>query len=132
MEWNDLILAAARARENAYCSYSGFAVGAAVETGSGQVFTGCNVENRTYGLTVCAERVAIASAVAAGERQIVRIAVVTEATPPATPCGPCREVITEFAAPETPVLLANSRDERLEYRLDELLPHPFIFEPQID
>jgi cytidine deaminase len=125
MNWESLLEAALSARENAYCKYSGFAVGAAILTRSGRIHSGCNVENRTYGLTVCAERVAMASAVAAGDREITAVAVVTDTDPPATPCGPCREFLSEFGAPDLPVLLANTNGDQTEYRLDELLPHPF-------
>jgi cytidine deaminase len=125
MDWTDLLEAAASARANAYCVYSKFAVGAAVSTASGAVFGGCNVENRTYGLTICAERVAIASAIAAGEREFSAMAVITDTSPPSAPCGPCREMMSEFASPDTRVLLANLDGERIEYRLGDLLPHPF-------
>ena len=125
MNWESLVEAARSARENAYCKYSGFAVGAAVLTRSGQIFSGCNVENRTYGLTVCAERVAVASAVAAGEKEVIAVAVITDTDPPATPCGPCREVLSEFGGPDIPVLLANTDGDQVEFRLEELLPHPF-------
>jgi cytidine deaminase len=125
MNWQSLVEAAREARENAYCRYSGFAVGAAVLTPSGQIFRGCNVENRTYGLTVCAERVAVASAVAAGQREVTAVAVITDTDPPSTPCGQCREVLSEFGGPNLPVLLANTNGDQQEFRLDELLPHPF-------
>lgn len=125
MNWDSLLDAARSARDNAHCPYSGFAVGAAVLTVSGKVFSGCNVENRTYGLTVCAERVAVASAVAAGEREIVAAAVVTDTNPPSTPCGSCREVMFEFGSPAIPVMLANTAGDQIEYRLEELLPFPF-------
>jgi len=126
MNWETLVDAARAARDNAYCEYSGFAVGAAVLTSSGEIFNGCNVENRTYGLTVCAERVAVASAIAAGHREITAVAVITDTDPPSTPCGPCREVLSEFGAPDMPVLLANTDSRQTEYRLEELLPHPFV------
>ena len=125
MNWKPLIDAARSARDNAYCRYSGFAVGAAIQMTSGRIYGGCNVENRTYGLTVCAERVAVASAIAAGEREIVAVAVITDTDPPATPCGPCREVLSEFGSPDLPVLLANTNGDQVEHRLRDLLPHPF-------
>ena len=125
MDWKPLLEAALAVRRRAYCRYSGFAVGAAVLTDSGRIFSGCNVENKTYGLTVCAERVAVASAVAAGELRITAVAVATDTDPPATPCGPCREVLSEFGTPDMPVLLANLEDESIEHRLGDLLPFPF-------
>ena len=125
MNWKPLLEVARSARDNAYCRYSGFAVGAAIQTASGRIFGGCNVENRTYGLTVCAERVAVASAVAAGEREIVAVAVITDTDPPSTPCGPCREFLSEFGSPDLPVLLANTNGDQVEHRLEELLPYPF-------
>jgi cytidine deaminase len=125
MNWDLLLESATLARSNAYCEYSGFAVGAAVATPSGAIFAGCNVENRTYGLTICAERVAIASAVTAGERRIAAVVVVTDTDPPSTPCGPCREMLAEFGNPETKVVLANLDGARTEYRLGDLLPYPF-------
>ena len=125
MNWQGLIDAATAARQHAYCPYSGYAVGAAVLADDGRTYAGCNVENRTYGLTVCAERVAVGAAVAAGARRILAVAVVTASEPPGTPCGPCRETLTEFGAPETPVLLTNLRGDRVEHRLVDLLPFPF-------
>lgn len=119
-----LIAAAWGARERAYAPYSGFAVGAAVLTASGKVFTGSNVENATFPLTVCAERVAIATAVAAGEREVVTVAVVTQTDPPAAPCGGCRQVIHEFGQ-QARVLVGGSTGVVSVYRIGELLPHAF-------
>ena len=93
----------------------------------GPAFQGCNVENRTYGLTICAERTAMVSAVAAGFRQPVAVAVVTDTSPPSVPCGSCLEMLTEFSQPELPILLANPAGESREFRLGDLLPHPFVF-----
>ena len=125
MDWEPLIRAASDARRRAHAPYSGFRVGAAVATAGGATFTGCNVENRSYGATVCAERVALASAVAAGDATPVAIVVVTDASPPSPPCGLCLQVLSEFAAPGLPVLLVNPRGESRELRLEDLLPHPF-------
>lgn len=105
-----LIVAAQRARTKAYAPYSQFRVGAAILTEGGLVFTGCNVENATYGATLCAERSAVAAMVTAGQRAPVACAVVTGASPPAAPCGICRQVLFEFA-PNLVVILA-AVDER--------------------
>ncbi len=119
------LLEAARAvRANAHAPYSGFRVGAALRTGDGNVFAGCNVENVTYGLTVCAERNAVASAVAAGDTEFVALVVVTDARPPAAPCGACRQTLVEFV-PDLPILLVNLDGESRRVRLTDLLPQPF-------
>lgn len=127
----DLIEAAKQARENAYAPYSRFRVGAAVLTGSGRIFTGSNVENVSYGLSICAERVAIGSMVAAGEREISAIAIVTTETL-AFPCGACLQVIQEFAGDEPPLIIAAGKDGREEVRrLSECLPCAFKnFKPE--
>lgn len=119
MDWDQLVTAAWQAREAAYAPYSNFAVGAALLAKDGRIFLGCNVENISYGLTNCAERVAIGAAVAAGVRQFVAVAVVADTGVPISPCGACRQVLTEFGVPR--VILAN-RSERMEFGLDELLP----------
>ena len=114
-----LFQAAWNARQNAYAPYSSFAVGAALLAADGRIFTGCNVENLSYGLTCCAERVAVGSAVAAGAREFVAMAVVADTQTPISPCGACRQVMTEFSVPT--VILAN-REQQLELSLTELLP----------
>jgi len=119
MEIDELLVTAWRAREHAYAPYSDFAVGAALLAVDGRVFSGCNVENLSYGLTMCAERVALGTAVAAGAREFLAVAVVADTAVPISPCGACRQVLTEFAVPK--VLLAN-RSERLEFSLADLLP----------
>lgn len=101
-----LVLRALQAARHSYSPYSSFRVGAAVRMASGRVYTGCNVENASYGLTVCAERVAIQSAVAAGERQVRAIAIVGGHGTPARPCGACLQVLAEFARADVRVLLA--------------------------
>ena len=118
MDWDALIEAAWQAREKAYAPYSKFAVGAALLAG-GKVITGCNVENLSFGLTMCAERVAVGTAVADGLKEIVAVAVVADTELPVSPCGACRQVLAEFGDPL--VCLAN-RTERQVFRLSELLP----------
>lgn len=125
MNWEPLVAAARTARDCAYSPYSDFAVGAAVLTADGSIFAGCNLENRSYGLALCAERSAFAAAVAAGHRDFTAVAVLADASPPATPCGLCRETMAEFCGPDLPVLLANLNGGRRELRLGELFPHPF-------
>ena len=123
----DALLEAARAaRERAYAPYSEFSVGAAVLAGSGRIYPGCNVENASYGLTLCAERVAISSAVAAGEREFAAIAIVTQGTAPASPCGACRQFLVEFN-PEMAVVLENERGDRQSFTAGDLLPGFFRF-----
>ena len=121
----DLVDSAREVRERAYAPYSGFRVGAAVRAQSGQVYLGCNVENASFGATVCAERNAIAAAVAAGEQQIDAVAVFTEADSPTMPCGLCRQVILEFGADAT--IVAATPSARKQTTLAELLPEPFLF-----
>ena len=119
-----LVIAARRARRNAVAPYSHFKVGAALETAGGVVITGCNVENATYGLTICAERVAMFAALAAGHRRFRRIAVVADTTAPTPPCGACRQILWEFGG-DLEVILANLRREAGRHRLSDLLPMPF-------
>ncbi len=118
----ELIRMAAEARERAYAPYSGFAVGAALLTRSGRVFVGCNVENASYGLTICAERVAVFRAVCAGEREFEAIAVVTANA--VSPCGACRQVLREFSA-DMRVIIADTSGHQRESTLDQLLPDGF-------
>lgn len=121
----ELIEVARSARERAYAPYSGFKVGAAVETADGKVYTGCNVENSSYGLTVCAERTALAKAVSEGERHFVRIVVIAETKIPVPPCGACRQVILELCGKDVEVVLANIDGQRVETDISSLLPMPF-------
>jgi cytidine deaminase len=126
-ETNKLLATARKAAHNTYSPYSKFPVGAALMTVGGKVFTGCNVENASYGLTICAERVAVASAVAAGHRKFKALAVVGGRGKAARPCGACLQVLSEFCGPDFPVTLASldkpSKVERLT--LGDLLPHTF-------
>lgn len=116
--------AARAARERAYAPYSHFRVGAAVLTASGKIFPGANIENAAYPMTVCAERVALFNAYAAGEREIVALAVVTPTDDVASPCGACRQVIFELA-PESQVLLLNLAGGQRVVTPRDLLPHGF-------
>ena len=122
LQFRALIDAAVAARRHAYAPYSNFAVGAAVLTATGRVFAGCNVENASSGLTICAERAAIWNAVCQGERDLGALAVVTDTG--ATPCGACRQVMSEFAV-DMPILIVNTAGKTWMTSLKELLPHPF-------
>ena len=121
MNFQPLIEQAKAVRQNAYAPYSGFAVGAALLAKSGRVYCGCNVENLSFGLTICAERNAVFAAVAAGEREFEAIAVVADSREPVTPCGACRQVLAEFA-PDLPVCSANLEGQTFESTISELLP----------
>jgi cytidine deaminase len=121
---NDLLVAAERARHNAVAPYSGFKVGAALESAGGQVFTGCNIENASLGLTVCAERVALWKALSEGEREFTRIAVISDADTPATPCGACRQLLWEYCG-DIPVQLHAVNGISRTVQLADLLPLPF-------
>lgn len=115
--------AAMEVRSKAYVPYSKFAVGAAVETGSGRIYSGCNVENASYGLTNCAERTAIFNAVSAGESQLLRLLVVADTPDPIAPCGACRQVMREFNIQE--IILYNTTGEFKIVGIAELLPYAF-------
>ncbi len=121
-----LYQAALQARELAYAPYSRFAVGAAVLTNDGRIFSGCNVENASYGLSICAERCALFSAVAAGYRSFAALCVVGEAPQPLSPCGACRQVMAEFGLER--VILANTEGQAALYRGADLLPYAFSLE----
>lgn len=124
MIYKELIQAATVAREKAYAPYSRFKVGAALLSADGQVFTGTNVENSSYGLTICAERAAVCRAVAEGQKNYSAIAVVTDLNEPASPCGACRQVLAEFS-PDMKVILANTKGKVLVTSVRELLPLAF-------
>ena len=122
---NDILISAARqARENAHAPYSNFRVGAALRAASGRIFGGCNVENATYGLTVCAERIAIFKAISEGERGFDAIAVVTDTDKLTPPCGACRQLIWEFCG-DVPVILANLKGKTEVISMRALFPKPF-------
>ena len=120
----ELHATALRARANAIAPYSEFAVGAAVETITGEVFSGCNIENATFGLTVCAERVALWKALSEGHRIFRRILVIADTEEPTPPCGACRQLLWEFAS-QAEIILADLNSERARYQCEELMPHAF-------
>lgn len=124
MSGSDLVAAARRAREQAHARFSGFKVGAALETADGQVIGGCNIENATYGLTVCAERVAMFKALSEGHREFTCIAIVADTEQPTPPCGACRQILWEFGG-DLEITLANLTEEKGTFRLKDLLPLPF-------
>lgn len=124
MNWDDLIAAARLAQGRAYAPYSDYPVGSAIQMDDGSIYSGCNVENRSYGLALCAERSALAAAISDGKRRPVAVVVATVSSPPAPPCGLCRQALIEFAE-DLPILLVNEAGERRELRLAELLPEPF-------
>jgi cytidine deaminase len=121
----DLLIEAALAvRKYAHAPFSHFKVGAAIATGDGRIFTGCNIENVTYGLTICAERVAVFKAVSDGVRDLRRIAVATDCDTPAPPCGACRQILWEFCG-DAEIVLVNLQGKTESLRLSELFPRPF-------
>jgi cytidine deaminase len=122
--WAALVDAARRAREQAVAPFSRFKVGAALETAGGVVITGCNIENATYGLTLCAERVALVKALSEGHSLFTRIAVVADTEAPTPPCGPCRQLLWEYCG-DIEVVLGNLRRTIGRHRLSSLLPLPF-------
>ena len=125
MSDSDRLIAAARdARERAVATYSDFRVGAALETADGTIVTGCNIENASYGLTICAERVAMFKALSDGHRAFVRIAVVADTVEPTPPCGACRQILWEYGG-DIEVILANLGGITGRWRMSQLLPVPF-------
>ena len=121
--WEKLKRAAVDARANAYAPYSGFAVGAAVLSKSGRVFTGCNVENASYGATICAERAALAAAVAGGDHELLALVIVSGANSPTPPCGICRQCLVEHGP--TLAIRSHAGDAQANYELSSLLPEAF-------
>ena len=124
----DLLEVALRARANAHAPYSGFKVGVAIRCPDGSVFAGCNVENVAYPEGTCAEAGAIAAMVASGRTEIAEVLVVADSEQPVTPCGGCRQKLSEFAAPEAPVILAGPAGERVRTTVGALLPGAFAAE----
>lgn len=119
-----LCIAALAAREHAWAPFSKFRVGAAIETEDGRVFTGCNVENATYGLTVCAERVAVFKAISEGSRKFVRVAVAADTETLTPPCGACRQILWEFCG-DVEVVLVNPAGASETFRMKDLFPRAF-------
>jgi len=126
-EWETLMDRAQAVRGRAYAPYSGFRVGAALEADDGTVYTGCNVENASFGLTICAERAAVTAAVAAGRTRFRRLAISVEGEVPASPCGACRQVLAEFAG--SLVIESGAGPVRARWTLEELLPVRFSLRP---
>ena len=124
MSVSKLVAAARAARRRALADFSGFKVGAALETPTGAIITGCNVENASYGLTICAERVAIFKALSEGHRAFTRLVVVADTASPTPPCGACRQIIWEFCG-DIPVVLANLREVTATLPMKDLLPLAF-------
>lgn len=124
---SELLSAAQSAFENAYAPYSHFKVGAAMRTAGGQIFTGANVENASYGLSRCAEQSAIQAMASAGERGFETLVVYSDASPPASPCGACRQILFEFS-PQAQVFCVNARGDVLAYTVADFLPHAFELE----
>jgi cytidine deaminase len=129
----ELIKKAQLARDSAHAPYSRFQVGSALLAADGRVFTGCNIENATYSLTMCAERVAIFKAVSEGVREILKVAVVADTDTPTPPCGCCRQMIWEFASPRTEVILANLSGQVEKFKIEALFPNSFdaTFLPEV-
>jgi cytidine deaminase len=119
----ELLALAREQQEHAYAPYSGFRVGAVLESTTGRLYVGCNVENASLGLTLCAERAAVSAAAAAGDRTFRRLVLVTDGEEAVPPCGACREVLAEFC-PDLPIVSV-AGESREEWTLDELLPQPF-------
>ncbi len=121
---DSLIDAALAARANAFAPYSKFQVGAAIEDSGGRIHTGCNIENATYGLTVCAERVAVFKAISEGARKFRRVVIAADTDVLTPPCGACRQILWEFCG-DVDIILVNLRGKTETYRLKELFPKPF-------
>ena len=124
MNYKKLIEAAQKAKENSYSPHSHFRVGAAIITQSGKIYTGCNIENSSFSLTICAERTAIFKAVSEGQRKFAAIAIVTDLKDPIPPCGACRQVLMDMAG-DIDVIIAGNKGDNIVSKLSKLLPMPF-------
>lgn len=124
MKTADLVKAAADVQKNAHAPYSGFKVGAALLAKNGEVFTGCNVENASYGDAICAEKVAVIKAISEGVGDFSKMVVFSDAEEPASPCGSCRQILFEFN-PDLLVIMANSKSKIVEMKISDLLPNAF-------
>lgn len=125
MEYNNIIKEAINQKENAYCPYSNFKVGAAILTSNGNIYGGCNIENSSFGATICAERSAISNALAHGEKEFLAIAITAD-KPNIFPCGICRQVLSEFG--DILVLIVNNKEDYQTYNLSQLIPQSFTKE----
>ncbi|NLM11035.1 MAG: cytidine deaminase [Clostridiaceae bacterium] len=128
MDYYDLVKKAMKAKENAYAPYSGFRVGACVKTQDGRIYTGCNIENSSFGATICAERTAIVKAISEGETKISAIAITSDSDGLTYPCGICRQVISEFRSDNTKIICSNKKGEYKIYEINDILPHAFTKE----
>jgi cytidine deaminase len=128
LDYENLVRLANDIKKNAYAPYSNFHVGAAVIGNSGKVYTGVNVENSSYGATICAERVAVCKAISEGEKSIEAIAISSDSEDYTFPCGICRQVIAEFAGKNLVILCSNNKCEYKVFRLEDFLPNSFVFE----
>lgn len=127
MDYQYLVNLANEAKKNAYAPYSNFHVGAALIGDSGKVYTGVNVENSSFGATICAERTAIVKAISEGEKQIKAIAISSDSEDYTFPCGICRQVIIEFAAEDLVIICSNYKGEYKVFSLEDFLPNSFVF-----
>ncbi|HHV97781.1 MAG TPA: cytidine deaminase [Clostridiaceae bacterium] len=125
MKYEELVKIASEEKHKAYAPYSGFKVGAAVVTGTGNVYTGVNIENASYGATNCAERTAVFKAVSNGERKIDLVAISSESDDYIFPCGICRQVLAEFGHKDTKIICSKNNGDFIVFKLEDLLPHAF-------
>ena len=130
MDYKDLVKSANEIKRNAYAPYSNFHVGAALIGNSGKVYTGVNIENSSYGATICAERTAILKAISEGEKKIKVLAIASDSEDFTFPCGICRQIILEFADEDLVILCSNNKGEYKVYNLNDFLPNAFIFKKQ--